>query len=58
MNIPPIHNASPAIAKTAINTSIAEIINIALPTFHVVFPLCFFICCGEILDHIVDRCGK
>lgn len=44
MSIPPIHNASPAIAKTAINTNIAEIINIALPTFHVVFPLCFFIC--------------
>ena len=57
MNEPPIHNASPAIAKTAINTNIAETINIALPIFHVVLPLCFFMCSGETLDH-VDLGGK
>jgi len=35
-NVPPIHKANPAIARTAINTNKVDRINIALPNFHVV----------------------
>ncbi|KAL2714976.1 LOW QUALITY PROTEIN: hypothetical protein V1478_014674 [Vespula squamosa] len=56
-NLPPNQRASPAIASTAIKTSIAEIISIALPIFQVELPFCFFVGCGATLDH-VDRGGK
>jgi hypothetical protein len=46
LNLPPIHKAKPAMASTATNTSIAIIINIALPTFHV-----------ELLRFVLDVCG-
>jgi len=47
--IPPIHRANPAIAKTAINTNIADIINMALPNFHVALS---FIRAIDTLEHV------
>jgi len=37
-NVPPIHRANPAIARTMTKTNIADIINMALPNLHVVLP--------------------
>lgn len=34
-NVPPIHRANPAIARTTTKTNIADIINMALPNLHV-----------------------
>jgi hypothetical protein len=51
--LPPIHKANPAIASTAISTSIADIINMALPNFHVAL---LFVRAAETLDQ-VDRDG-